>query len=351
MKVRLFLVLRLLLCTVTIHAQTAYYKVTEQSGFPVFEGPSAIASEKINFVIQWKCLHKLIGQGGSDVFGQLDDWHTFSGYDVLRNDERALSVRITWEGCGAYCEHYDEYFSFSSSSGNLIDGSHLFQTSEIPKLRSDLSQVRNGLLQEEIESIKNDLAGIDSGNHEDSVTLAMQLEMYEWCVQARDENYVNEKRFYLKDASIWLVEDRCSNHAMRGIDDLDQFHLEVSPGQFTNVFSDFGKYILRLSPEPVNDAPRLTIYSGTIAGKYPIQFFSFEEGGGTNYMYCYKKYGTIIELVKMETADKAALILQESDQNGNPNGTFKLTGFGKGLRGQYINATGKEMRVELELRK
>ena len=333
--------------TTVIYSQTAHWKITEQSGFPVFTSSSPIASEKVNALLQWKCLHKLIGPAGTDVFAKVDEWHTFSGYDVLRNDDRALSVRITWEGCGAYCENYDEYYSFSSS-GNLIEGNDLFLASGLGKLRSGVSETRNTLLKDQIGTIKKEIAESSSGGDEDR---AMQLEMYEWCLQSRDASYVNENRFYLKGASLWLVEDRCSNHAMQALDDLDQFHLEVTADEFGDVLSAFGKYILGVSAKPAVETSRLKVYSGTIGGKYPIQFLSFSEQGVESYVYCYKKYGIMIELARKETNDPAALVLLESDPNGNPNGTFKLARSAKGMTGKYITAAGKELNVELGFRK
>ena len=329
--------------------QASYWTTTEQSGFPIFSGSSKSAAIKINTVLQSLCLNKVLNASSLNPLDQVDPWRTFQGYEVLKNDNRVLSLAISWEGCGAYCEYYTEYFVFSSATGNLITGSDLFERAQTAALRSKVSAQRNQMIEEQIAHLTAEIQKTDSTSDE-YADLQAGRELFEECLSRKDESYVNVNHFYVKGSSVWLMEDRCSNHAMRALDDLDEFHTEIDVKNFGDVYSAFGKYILGLSNTAAPEKNILKLYSGSIASKYPITLMTWTGDEGLSYRYWYQKYGIVIRL-KLLGSKSGQVSLQELDKEEQPNGTFQLVASGSGFKGKYINQAGKEMSVVLTLSK
>jgi hypothetical protein len=229
-------------------SDTKYWTIVEHSGFPIFQCTDPAAALRLNAFLQTDLLKKLIDENTSDPFDKLQS-STFENYEVLRNDSLMLSLRFSFEGCGAYCEHYDQYLTFDSFSGNPLASHHFFDPTAWSNIKQSISDRRNSMLSGYIEHLKKQLANLETAA-EDSDTWNQQLEMYEWCLQSRDTSYVNPHRFYVTDTSVIFVEERCSNHAMRSLDDLDEFHTEHLISD-TSDLSKYGKYIFGYSRDQV----------------------------------------------------------------------------------------------------
>jgi hypothetical protein len=319
-----------------------YWTISEQSGFPLFACADLAAAKRVNIFIQTQLLHKLIDANTIDPFDKLQN-STFENYEVLRNDSLILSLVFSFEGCGAYCEYYDQHLTFDSFSGNPITTQHLFRPEAWMNIKQSVSDLRNNALSEYISYLKKQLAGVKLSG-DDTITWRQQLEMYDECLQSRDTGSVNAHRFYMGNNSVTFVEERCSNHAMRALDDLDQFHTQYVISD-TSQLSRYGKYVFRFSTEYVAPPESFTIFSGTIAGKYPIWFFVSDANGFRSYSYCYKKYGTVIML--QATHDHPQLILTELTDEGDELGKFYLRETQEGLSGSYLSRSGMEMKMSV----
>lgn len=325
-----------------------YWIITQHSGFPIFQTPEKDSvSLKLNYFIQSSLLNKLISGESSDPFDALDSASTFLNYQVLRNDARILSVRFTMEGCGAYCENYSLTYTFNSSNGELIQIRDVFTREGYKKAKRLIAEKRKKILRETIEHKKTEIekASADSAVADSSNSAAMilrdQLDLYEECLGWRDSTTVNGNDFSISDSSVWFVEGRCANHAMRAIDELDEFHNEIRIAYHPELLSDYGKYIFGLSEKYSPRPRRFKIYSGDIAAQYPILFFENSTSGNTVYTYCYKKYGQIIEL--QVQASQGHLNLIETDGQNIEKGKFHLKRTTNGFKGSYFNASGTEM--------
>jgi hypothetical protein len=320
-------------------------------GFPIVESNSSgkNAAFLINTYLQSSLLGKVLINDGADPFDKLPEGSSFNSYEILENNERLLSLAISMEGCGAYCETYTQYFTFDSSTGYISTVNDLFTKPGLNDIAAVLSEKRNQILAEEIESLTKLLTTASKNSEEsvtDSATLLQQIEMYESCAAARGQGYFDAGRFYVKDKSVWFVEERCSNHAMRALDDLYEFHLEVKPREKESALTEYGKYVLSLSDKKtIPTSNPFTVFSGNIAGKYPIWFFVHTSEGALSYSYCYKKYGTIINLEKEELANVPAQV--EVLPDGSYGGRFYIKVADRSISGTYVDTKYKESKVEL----
>jgi len=293
-------------------------------------------------------LNRLILTDAATPFDALQG-QTFQDYEIFRNDSRCLSIRFNWEGCGAYCENYEVYFSFDSNTGDELIADDLFTPNGYGAVKKMITAERQQSLTEEIESEKEQLEKIREGNatnDSDSTTLKEQIEMYEDCSQRRNDSDIEYDKIYLGDSAVWFVAGRCSNHAMRAIDDLYDFYNRVPVYNHINLLSEYGKQFFTLTSKQVSHPRKFKIYEGTINNKYPILFFENALADGTQYSYCYKKYGTMIDLENISTAE--TIQLEERDPNGNRTGTLNLKREGRKFVGTYYNSgSGKSMRFEV----
>jgi hypothetical protein len=334
-------------------SDSIYWSVTENNEFPIF---NKVAGEnvsfKINAFLQLTLLNKLITPETSDPFEALEQGTSFLNYQVLRNDARVLSLRFAFEGCGAYCENYDLYFSFNSESGEVITVRDIFTEEGYNSAKWKIAEERKSLLQKEINRAKEQIGPTADStgarqqrNEEISTTLADQITLYEDCLERRDSGDVDTDSFYLSDSSVWFIGERCSNHAMRAIDDLDQFEDELKLVWLESRLNRYGKYLFGLGSKKNGNIERFKIYSGTIAGKYPIWFFVNTTGPETLFAYCYQKYGVIIEL--RNNGDSQPMALTEISPEGDEIGKINISKSGGGYSGKYINTSGEELNFKV----
>lgn len=336
----------------TVAWKKAYWAITENSDFPIFQSPeNDTVALKVNWHLQSTLLHKLITPETTNPFDALDHGSTFLNYRVLRNDGRVLSVSFTMEGCGAYCENYSLTYSFNSISGELIQARDLFTKEGYRKAKFLIAEERKQLLKQAIQQKKNELknAAADSAEADQPETtssiLTDQLDLYEECIGWRDSSTVNGNEFSLTDSSMWFIEGRCSNHAMRAIDELDEFRNELIIIHYSEFLNDYGEYIFGLSEKYFSGTTRFRMYTGSIGDQYPILFFENRTNGYPSYTYCYKKYGVLIELQNEESEDLLKLI--ETNHEDTQTGRFYLTPKLRGFSGSYLNASGTEMSFDV----
>lgn len=132
----------------------------------------------------------------------------------------------------------------------------------------------------------------------DKAHRADQLALYKDCVQTLADVNLSWFSFYVKRSSMVFVKGRCSNHAMRALDDLGTFYIEKPISTLQPYLSAYGKNLLSNTPKQVkNHAIAGKLLKGSI-GKAPV-YFMFSDvmpDGSANVLYWYKKYQTPIEL-------------------------------------------------------
>lgn len=216
-----------------------------QYQFPILEGKNEI-SVKINSQIINDLLDLDINKPHQSIFE--NKWSTeenrmpslsFLEYKINILNSKLYSVTFDTEGCGAYCEEYSISYNFDLLNGNKIvldsilteNGKKLFLEKLNIQKKNILKTTIGKLKKEQISStLENDI--------ED------RIELLENCLKNTFMSSFEYLDFKFKKEHIILFSDRCSNHAMRALDEIGEFEYTFKVDEINNLLNEYGKQIL-----------------------------------------------------------------------------------------------------------
>lgn len=167
-------------------------------------------------------------------------------YKIKYNSGYILSLSITAQGCGAYCETGTDYFTFNLHTGNKITLDSLFSKDGIQTLADSLNLSKTKKLNAEIRNIRNKLKSkkIETDKEEKELCTEM-LELYTDCLTTKiDPEYVGDMKFVFKGESLSIYSDRCSAHHNMAIDELWIFEYKVNLSRWAKYLSPFGRKVI-----------------------------------------------------------------------------------------------------------
>lgn len=195
---------------------------------------------------------------------------------ATRNDGRILSIQFTREGCGAYCETYDETVSFDAVTGRsltLEDLLNAYGRAEIPK-RMMAERVRQYKAQ--IKQLQQQLKALHAKGKKvvaDAVDdLESRVALNEGCL-AQELQKKTDKAWYPVDslryglpagAGMAFTSERCSNHASRALDDVGEVSLSLPAQAMDKMLTPYGRALILETasvPEPS------TVFQQVLHGK------------------------------------------------------------------------------------
>jgi hypothetical protein len=147
----------------------------------------------------------------------------FYGYKKNTTPENILSLMINGEATGAYSEEFEMYYNFDLRTGKKINLNDIITESGITIITKKLNKNVK-------QKIENFLAARKKGhkNKEQKDLLSDQMLLYTECLDNIEQTTIEYYKYYFKKDSITFVRERCSNHAMRAIDDLGGFEINFS---------------------------------------------------------------------------------------------------------------------------
>lgn len=177
------------------------------------------------------------------------------GFEVWRNDGKILGIEINAEGCGAYCEGYSSYFNFDAASGERIEPSDIFTSSGLAALNKKLTQQRIARVSKEIVRLKQESRKAKPGTtpNGDANYFEDSIALYEECHARFTEENTGENRQVLYSQmkfhknTLVFISGRCSNHAMRALDNLDTFENTFSLKDISPYLSAYGKQVVPIA--------------------------------------------------------------------------------------------------------
>ena len=127
-----------------------------------------------------------------------------------------------------------------------------------------------------------------------------QRELYDDCLERDYTGKISEySNFSIDKDRFTIYSERCSNHAMRALDDIGSFSNSYSFKEIKPYLSLLGKYLLDKHQKHLPNREIVEgVYSGKIAHKYPIKLFIkyVSDDGSLSAYYWYDKYKQIIDL-------------------------------------------------------
>lgn len=279
-------------------------------------------------------------------------------FKVNRLDARLLSLALSFEGCGAYCEGRVSHYNFDARTGAELAAPQLFTPAGIRAVtalanKAELEQVRQHLSRlKTLEKTRETRAAAGKANDEDEA-IEDRIELFETCLaQLQDParntfDRANEMAFRVEANRLVVTRGRCSNHAMRALDGLGDKDIPFAWAALKPHLSDYGRHLL-LGEAPA--APPPSVFRSVLKGKVgtaPVVFRVGYPGYGefVNGYYFYERFRTPIALGGK--LDKGVLDLEEAAPEGKAAPRLSLRIEGGRLKGEWISGD-KRLGVELE---
>lgn len=177
-------------------------------------------------------------------------------YKVLVNNGKLLSLRTDAEFCGAYCEEYSKSYSFDASTGRYIMLQDIFTDAGLEKLKEKVYAARVATMKKEIKRLKAEAVKPASKNKkqdEYAADVESSIFLYESCLSADAQSHQDEVKsgdhheldfFTIQSTHIVFTHSRCSNHASRALDEIDQFKNKYSIQSLKPYLTPYAKYLL-----------------------------------------------------------------------------------------------------------
>lgn len=266
---------------------------SEDFVFPVIsyaENPRV--ENKINTFLQVNQLEYIPGSGGnpfklvSTGKTSYSNYIYFYSWEKLETPKNILSLALDGEASGAYPEGFSIWKNFDLRTGNFINAQDLFQSGSVKTVEN--------LIQKSVKKEVNDFLTQLKSEKNPSEEVLEQISLYEDCFT----NFTLDGiEYYFGKDKIRFIAGRCSNHAMRALDELDSHVVEFPYKDLEKYWSPYAKNLLSGSEK--NDRTSLSnkLYKGKIDGKYPITVLieKVYEDGSFSAKYWYDKNKKLIE--------------------------------------------------------
>lgn len=266
---------------------------SEDFAFPtVSYAEKPLVENKINTFLQVGQLEYIPGSGVSPSKLVSSGKTSYSNYvyfyswEKLETPKNILSIAISGEASGAYPEGFDIWKNFDLRTGNLINAKDLFQPNTIKTVEN--------LIQKSVRKEVNDFLTELKSEKNPSEEVVDQIAMYEGCFT--DFTLDGIEYYFAKD-KIRFIAGRCSNHAMRALDELGSHVVEFPYKNLEKYWSSYAKNLLSDSEKVDKTSLSNKLYKGKIDGKYPITVLidKVYDDGSFSAKYWYDKNKKMIE--------------------------------------------------------
>lgn len=174
-------------------------------------------------------------------------YQEFYGFKATLNQDSVLSVTEEVEGCGAYCEGYVNYANIDLTTGEKIMLKAIYTDLGISKIRTRVSMNKTKQIRDLIIDYKSTLDKIPADSIHEIQEFIQEftdiIQLYKGCTNGI-LNWELE-HFYMTSTHIVIHTGRCSNHAMRAIDELGDFYYKIPYNEFSADFTTFGKALIQ----------------------------------------------------------------------------------------------------------
>ena len=266
---------------------------SEDFAFPkVSYAEKPLVENKINTFLQVNQLEYIPGSEGNPSKLVSTGKTSYSNYvyfyvcEKLETPKNILSIAISGEASGAYPEGFDIWKNFDLRTGNVINAKDLFQPNSIKTVE--------GLIQKNIKKEIIDFLTTLKSEKNPSEEVVDQIAIYEDCFT---DFTLDGIEYYFTKNKIRFIAGRCSNHAMRALDELGSHVVEFPYQDLEKYWSSYAKNLLSDSEKLDKTSLDNKLYKGKIDGKYPITVLidKVYDDGSFSAKYWYDKNKKLIE--------------------------------------------------------
>lgn len=266
---------------------------SEKFVFPVISYPgNPIAANKINTFLQVSELEYVPDSGGnpfklaSTATNSYSNYLYFYDWEKLETPENILTIGIHGEASGAYPEEFADWKNFDLRTGNFINAADLFQPGSV--------KIVDGIIQKRVKKrISDFLVKLKAEKNPEEET-EDQIALYEDCFT---EHTLGSVKYLFGKDKLTFVAGRCSNHAMRALDELGSHEIEFTYKELGKYWSSYAKNLISGSEKTEITSLNNKLYHGKIDGKYSITVLIDQvyDDGSFSAKYWYDKNKKLIE--------------------------------------------------------
>lgn len=327
---------------------------------PLVKDPDAAKAKRINEAIFLNVLGKLTDQmpprNPQDSLQSIAPEHFRMlpelDYEVIRNDDQVLSIAITGEGCGAYCEDFELPLGFDAKTGRLLTGIDLFFPAGRARLLKDIKEQNQRKIREQILALQKPQSPGTRSKEDTQIA----LEMYEQCLQGWGAGNIHTEpgNMSFTRHGITFTHSRCSPHALRALDDLDTLNNSYSYEHLKPLMTGYGRAVFHQEGTSPPAWPFGQMLHGWIDGKTPITMhlnlhgdFRDNQENEIGGFYFYDKYREPLTLTGRQIRNQLTL-KEYSPGKEQAQATLELTVKEGGLLGEWKSVSpSKTARVQL----
>lgn len=268
-------------------------------------------------------------------------------FDVKRNDGRIFSISVERDGCGANCEEFSTFYNFDLSTGKRFDSTDVINENGKAQIVRMMDRRKEKLYSNMIKELESDLKRAEQEEkhsrqpREASDDIKQRIDLNKWCLEQvtghtedgslnLSEEFDGLSFFLPNEKSVRFMDEHCSSHAERALDDIGDVSLTISNEKLRGLLTDYGKYLLLGEEHPKGRPSPYDVFLHGKIGKsaISIRISTPERDRPYAAVYYYDKYRDPIYLSgKM---DGSKLILSSSTGE-----TFELTQNGTSFSGQW----------------
>lgn len=179
-------------------------------------------------------------------------------YKVLLNNGKLLTLQIEGEICGAYCEEFGNSYSFDAVTGRHITLQDLLTESGTEALKQKVYAARVLSMQQTVKRLQKQAhkkpAKHKKTNDDDFEPDAEdQILLYKTCLTENAEMQKDEMKsgdhheldyFSIDTKRVTFTHERCSNHAERALDQIDEFKNSYNFQSLKPYLTQYAQYLL-----------------------------------------------------------------------------------------------------------
>ncbi|MFZ6873921.1 hypothetical protein ACO0LF_17835 [Undibacterium sp. Di27W] len=168
-------------------------------------------------------------------------------YKLEYQSERLLSMSIAMDGCGAYCELNHLYFNFDLQTGRHLELYDVLQASAKKYLAQQIKVEQTRHYRQQLATLNAQLkkAQKNKTRKAELEDIESRISLNEDCLSQvkTDEHPLQRSVSFLQDKLIVFL-GRCSNHAMRALDDVGDIAVNVSFENLRPYMNAYGRALL-----------------------------------------------------------------------------------------------------------
>ncbi|MGE3801148.1 MAG: hypothetical protein AB7H80_09025 [Candidatus Kapaibacterium sp.] len=235
----------------TVRGVSPFYAYEVAYTFPSFRliGNQAIA-DSINQDLLHSFLQIEPGSSYKSIFenvwgeeGQAMPNLSDLSFDIFTNNSTLLSLSISAEGCGAYCEYFTWHYTYDSKTGKEIQVADLFNAEGVEKLCTFLDAQKRNTITEFLERTRDSVSHTLFSDSSDREYYDEMISMYEDCLEYSFPTTSDYLQFQVEGATLTFILGRCSAHYNRNADELWEYEIPIDLFEWSPNLSDYGKQV------------------------------------------------------------------------------------------------------------